>query len=105
VVSDSSAERAIAGSTTGPATAWAGTVSGAAMSSREQAAVAQAMRLPREVRCTISLSDELRTRNAPLEREDDALSALIEKLDASHVQGPDLRIGQAVCGARVQRNY
>jgi hypothetical protein len=35
-----------------------GTARGAVMSSREQAAVAQAARLPREVRCTISLSVE-----------------------------------------------
>ena len=69
------------------------------------AAVAQAMRLPREVRRTISLSFELRARNAPLEREDDALSALIEKLGASRAQGPDLPIGWAMCRARVQRNY
>ena len=59
----------MAGSTTGPVAAWAGTVSGAVMSNREQAAVTQATRLPRGVRCTISLSIELRARNASLERE------------------------------------
>jgi hypothetical protein len=39
-------------------------------------------------------------RNAPLEREDDALSALIEKLGASRAQGPDLPIGRAAGCAR-----
>jgi hypothetical protein len=52
---------------TGLLAAWAGTARGAVMRSREQAAVAQAARLPREVRCTISLSLKLRARNAPLE--------------------------------------
>jgi hypothetical protein len=82
------------GSTTGPSAAWAGTPRGAVISSREQAAVAQAARLPREVRRTIAFpSETARARNAPLEREDGALSALIEKMGASRAQDLIFRSG------------
>jgi hypothetical protein len=78
----------MAGSTTGLSAAWAGTVRGAVMSKREQAAVAQAARLPRGVRYTISLSVELCAHNTPLEREEGALSAQIEEMGATRAQGP-----------------
>ena len=64
------------GSTTGPLAAWAGTPKGAVISSREQAAVAQAARLYREVRRTIASPLKLRGRATHLlEREDDALGS------------------------------
>src|SRR5688572_29183055 len=49
------------------------------MSSREQAAVTQATRLPREMRCTFASPLKLRARNAPLERGRNALSALTRR--------------------------
>jgi hypothetical protein len=79
VVSDNSGDRVMAGSTTGPLAAWADTPSGAVISSREQAAVAQAARPPREVRCTIASPLKLRARATRRSRgEDDALTAGIE---------------------------
>jgi hypothetical protein len=56
------------------------------------------------VRCTFASPFKLRARNAPLEREGDALSALIEKMGASRAQDLDLPIGWAMSGARVWRN-
>src|SRR5215213_7944513 len=45
-----------------------------------------------------------RARNASLEREDDALSALIEKMGASRAQSLDLPVDSAMCDARVSGN-